>query len=249
MQIRAVGAGGHTGARRHDCRRVAAQEVTAVSTSQPSGRHEAGTSDPWSTRSYGFDDDRYSPYDSNVRDEPGSPYYRELRDLPDDPEPTYVDDPYDDPDVLYDEPPSGGALRHVMSAILCLALTPIGIASMTYGVDRYANLTLQQVGAERDLRGLVGLGLGAGVLLIVAWLGAVSPIGPVLSGAVWGLLPAVLYLIDPRDTARQVSDLPALPDSALSGAVTWLSYGAFLMVGALLVGAGFASTGRRRAPT
>jgi hypothetical protein len=226
-----------------------------VPTQDWSGRHVAGAPDP-SQRPYEFDDDRYSPYASDLRDDRGSPYYRGLRDLDDDREPLYDDDDLYDreapyvPDAPYDEPSPGGALRRVLSAVVCLLLTPIGIAAMTYGVDRYWHLTIQQVGAERDHRGLVAIGLGACLLLIVAWLGAVSPIGPMLGGLVWGIAPAVLYLLDPRGTAREVSDLGFIPDSALSGAVLWLGHGAFLMLGVLLVGAGLAaSSGRRRART
>lgn len=216
-----------------------------------SGRHAAGAPDP-SQRPYEFDDDPYSPYDRGLRDDRGgSPYYRGLRELPD--APLYDDDdPYDE-EVPYDrvepavEPSSGGGGRHVLSVVLCLALVPIGIAAMTYGADRYWNLTVQEVGAERDVRGLIGLGLGVCLLLIAAWMGSVSPIGPVLGGLVWGIAPAVLYLNDPHGTARQVSDLGFVPDSALQGIVMWLAHGAFLMLGGLLIGAGLASAGRRGA--
>jgi hypothetical protein len=136
----------------------------------------------------------------------------------------------------------------MLSAFLCLILTPIGIAAMTYGTERYAELSLgQAAGADRDVRGLAALGAGAAVLLIVAWLGALSPSGPLLSGLSWGFLPAVLFLAYPKDTRTQVSDLPALPEFALSGIVTWLGAGAFLMLGALLVGAGLAAVRRRSA--
>lgn len=215
-------------------------------------------------------DDRFSPYYGDDRasqyyrdDNPTGPYrdlgndrtssyYRELADDRDNQDTRgdfYEDAAYDRPqdrDALYDEPSSRGGSRHLLSAFLCLVLAPIGIAAMTYGAERYGELTLGHANAERDLRGLAALGAGACVLLIVAWLGAVSPAGPVLSGLIWGLIPAVLFLASPRDISRQVSDLPLLPDLALSGIVTWLQNGAFLILGALLVGAGLAAV--RRSP-
>jgi hypothetical protein len=228
-----------------------------VSTPDSFGRHEARTSDPSLRPSYQSADDPDHLYYSDSRDDRGSPYYRDLRDLRDDDDSAYYralredhdafydeDAPYDS-DTLHEEPSSSGTLRHVLSAFFCLALTPIGIVAMTYGADRYWHLTLQQVSAERDLRGLLALGVGAGLLLIVACLGAVSPIGPVLSGVIWGLAPAGCYLIYPRQTARRVSDLPFLPDLAASGAMTWLEHAAFLMVGAMLVGAGLGAAMRR----
>lgn len=211
--------------------------------------------------------DQSSPYYRDLGSDPTSPY-RELgndrtatyyRDLADDRESSDTratrdtrDDFYEDAaydrDVLYDQPSSNGAARHFLSAFLCLILTPIGIAAMTYGTERYAELSLgQAAGAERDLRGLVALGAGACVLLIVAWLGALSPSGPLLSGVSWGLVPAGLFLAYPSDTRAEVSDLPALPDLALTGIVTWLGAGAFLMLGVLLVGAGLAAVRRRQA--
>jgi hypothetical protein len=209
-----------------------------------------------------YGDNRRSQYYRDLGDDPTNPYrdlgndrtssyYRELaddrdnQDIRDDD--FYDDAAYDRPqdrDALYDEPSSRGGTRHLLSAFLCLLLAPIGIAAMTYGTDRYAQLTLGQAGAERDLRGLVALGAGACILLMVAWIGALSPVGPVLSGLIWGLIPAVLFLASPRDIRREVSDLPVVPDSALSGIVTWLGAGVFLMLGALLVGAGLAAIRR-----
>jgi hypothetical protein len=228
-----------------------------VSTPHSSGRHDARRSDPWpGTDVPPLRDDR-DVLDSDRRDDRDSPYYRALRDLGDDRDSPYRelrdlgddrDPPYrdlrDDRDPFYDEPTSSGAVRHLLSAFFCLVLTPIGIASMTYGADRYWHLTLE-AGAERDLRGLVALGVGAGLLLIAACLAALSPVGPVLSGVIWGLAPAGLYLLYPRDISSEVADLPILPDSALSGAVTWMGYAAFLVVGALLLGSGFAAAMRR----
>jgi hypothetical protein len=221
-----------------------------MSTPDSPGRHGIRPpSDPWwpqddkstddPTSRDVHHDDGGSRYD-DVRDDRDSPYYRGLRNLGDDRDAPYDDTTYDR-DSLYDEPSPSRAIRHVLSAILCLALTPVGIAAMTYGADRYWQLTLEPAGADRDPRGLVALGVGAGLLLIVACLGALSAVGPVLSGVIWGLVPAGLYLVYPSDTAREVADLPALPDFALSGTATWLSYAVFLMAGVLLVGAGLAA--------
>ena len=234
-----------------------------MSTPDPWDRREARPSDSWPPPSDEYADDRWT---TDTRQDHGSPYYRELRELDDDREsPYYRDNPYDqnrydepdtyydddrrdsrydDRDALYDEPASGRAIHHLLSAFLCLVLTPIGLMAMTYGADRYWRLTLHQPGAEGDLRGLTAIGAGAVLLLAVAGLGALSPAGPLLSGVVWGLIPAGLYLVYPGDTAQRVSDLTFLPDSAVSGILTWLGYAAFLMVGTLLVGAGLAAAMR-----
>ncbi len=199
----------------------------------------------------GPDDDPTNPY-RDLGNERTASYYRELaddRDSQDARDELYDDEAYDRPqdrDALYDEPASRGGTRHLLSAFLCLVLAPIGIVAMTYGTERYGELTLGQAGAERDLRGLAALGAGAFILLIVAWLGAMSPAGPLLSGLIWGVIPAVLFLASPRDISKRTSDIPALPDLAHAGIVTWLQTGGFLVLGALLVGAGLAAI--RRSP-
>lgn len=225
-----------------------------MSTPDYSARHETRSSpDPWSPQP---DESSGARPSRHARDERGSPYYRDLdaersspyyRDLGEDRETRdffYDDVPYGR-DALFDEPSPRGIVRHLLSAFFCLVLTPVGIAAMTYGTERYWQLTLDQAGAERDVRGLAAIGAGACILVIVAWLAALSPAGPLLSGLIWGLVPAGIYLAYPHDTTREVSDLLVLPDFALSGAVTWLENAAFLMVGALLVGAGLAATRRR----
>jgi len=239
-----------------------------VSTPDPWDRREARPSDSWPPPTDEYAGDRWT---TDTQQDHGSPYYRELRDLDaereseyyrdsryeenpyDQQDTTYYDDSrdsrynderdsrYEDRDSLYDEPASSRSIHHILGAFLCLVLTPIGLISMTYGADRYWTLTLRHAGADGDLRGLVAIGAGAVLLLAVAALGALSPAGPLLSGIVWGLIPAGLYLVYPSTTAHRISDLTFLPDSAVSGTLTWLGYSAFLMVGTLLVGAGLAA--------
>jgi hypothetical protein len=238
-----------------------------VSTPDPWDRREARQSDSWPPPTDDYADDRWT---TDTRQDQCNPYYRELRDLDDErdtelyrdsrydeprsdePDKYYYDDTrdsrYDDRDSLYDEPASSRAIHHILSAFLCLVLTPIGLVAMTYGADRYWKLSLQHAGAESDLRGLIAIGAGAVLLLAVAALGALSPAGPLLSGIVWGLIPAGLYLVYPGDTGKRVLDLTFLPDSAVSGTLTWLGYSSFLMVGALLIGAGLAAAIRGPAP-
>lgn len=221
-----------------------------MSTPDSLRRHHASASpDEWPYRPTRPSDEptRDRPPTEPRRDDWDSPYYRELRELRDERAIPYdyEDERFDRDPFADDEPSSGRALRHLASALICLVLTPIGIAAMAYGAERYWRLTLEQVGAERDVRGLVALGAGAGVLVIVAWLGALSPVGPLLSGVVWGLVPTGLYLVYPSETVREVSDLPVFADLALAGAVTWLQHAAFLLVGALLVGAGLGAAMRQ----
>jgi hypothetical protein len=102
------------------------------------------------------------------------------------------------------------------------------------------------VNIEYDTRALVALGVGAAVLLIVAVSGALSALGPLLGGLVWGLAPAALFLTLPEDTLRWIDDAPVAPVEIEVATVGWLALACFLAVGVSLFGSGIGNALRRR---
>jgi hypothetical protein len=143
------------------------------------------------------------------------------------------------------EPESrGGALRHLFSGLLCLLFTPAAVALLTYGGNRYHRMA-EQADYDHDVRGLAALGAGAVLLLIVAALGALSPIGPLLGGLAC-VAAAGLYLVAAEDVTGWIDDAPLAPTGVESAAVRWLALGALLAVGATLLGASLAAAIRRR---
>jgi hypothetical protein len=160
---------------------------------------------------------------------------------------------YDD---LYDEAPRVApppvetepglhAGRHIASAIVCLIVVPAAIGLLAYGGARYQDVVLRPA-IEHDVRGVAALAGGAFLLLLVACSGALSPLGPLLSGLVWGLAPAVLFLIAPEDTLDRVDDIPEISSRIEAGLAVWLTFGGFLAVGVALFGAGVTAALRRR---
>jgi len=135
---------------------------------------------------------------------------------------------------------------HLFGAMSGLILTPVAIGFLTYGGYRYQQLTDAGATVDYDTRGLVSLGVGAGVLLIVLLSGALSPLGPLLGGLLWGLAPAALYLALPADTVQWIDDAPVAPVEIEVATISWLALGCFLAVGISLFGSGIGSALRRR---
>ena len=135
---------------------------------------------------------------------------------------------------------------HLFGAMSGLILTPVAIGFLTYGGYRYQQLTDAGATVDYDTRGLVSLGVGAGVLLIVLLSGALSPLGPLLGGLLWGLAPAALYLALPADTVQWIDDAPVAPVEIEVATIGWLTLACFLAVGVSLFGAGLSSALRRR---
>lgn len=138
------------------------------------------------------------------------------------------------------------AAARLLGALIGLVLTPIALGLLTYGGFRYQELAAAGGDFEHDTRGLVALIAGALVLLIVAWAGALSAAGPMLGGLVWGLLPALLFLVYPEDTLSRVDDIPVVPADTEAGTITWLAVGSFLAVGVVLFGSALSVALRRR---
>jgi hypothetical protein len=126
-----------------------------------------------------------------------------------------------------------------------LVLTPVGIGLLTYGGYRYQRV-VSAADYDPDMRGLAALAAGGLVLLIVATIGALSPAGPLLSGLVYGLAPAAVFLAIPEDVIGWVAGAPLVPAEIETVTLSWLVLGCFVAVGVTLVGPGFGTAMRRR---
>ncbi len=157
--------------------------------------------------------------------------------------------PYDGPPRVAPPPvesdPGLHAGRHALCAIVGLIVAPVAIGLIAYGGARYQDVVLKPA-IEYDLRGVAALGGGAFLLLLVACSGALSPLGPLLSGLVWGVAPAVFFLVAPEDTVDRIGDLPQMTDRMEAGLIFWATFGGFLAVGVAMFGAGFTAALRRR---
>lgn len=151
----------------------------------------------------------------------------------------------------YEESPETSPRRsrkgaHLIGALTGLVLTPVAIGFLTYGGYRYQQVSEVGVNIEYDTRALVALGVGAAVLLVVAVSGALSALGPLLGGLVWGIAPAALFLTLPEDTLRWIDDAPVAPVEIEVATVGWLALACFLAVGVSLFGSGIGNALRRR---
>lgn len=130
--------------------------------------------------------------------------------------------------------------RHLISVVVALVLTPVGIMVFDYGSGRYHQERARSFDGSGTADELLLVVLGALVLLAVAASARISGLGPVLAGLVWGGIPFVWF----------VADLPSFYDFAqdLPGTYFWFSVPGYLfpLVGTLLVGAGLAGTWRGR---
>jgi hypothetical protein len=145
----------------------------------------------------------------------------------------------------FESEPGLHAGRHILCAIVGLIVAPVAIGLLAYGGARYQDVVIKPA-IEYDLRGVAALGGGAFLLLLVACSGALSPLGPLLSGLVWGVAPAVFFLVAPEDTVDRIGDIPQMTDRIEAGLFAWATFGGFLAVGVALFGAGFTAAMRRR---
>jgi hypothetical protein len=143
-------------------------------------------------------------------------------------------------------PRRGGsrALANLLGTLLSVVLTPIGIGLLGhFSYQRYREIQVL-FDPSLNLVALLGVIAGLVVLFLVAASGAWAPAGPLVAGILFGVLPGLVYLFAPTWSMRSTFDLPG--DFGL-----WLgTYGALnmlLLLGLLLVGAGFAGTLARRA--
>ncbi|WP_106964814.1 hypothetical protein [Amycolatopsis orientalis] len=149
-------------------------------------------------------------------------------------------------------PPAGGPIAapagtrgaaRVLSGLCGLAGTPVALGLLAYGSYRHQR-QVASFAEHGDALGIALLAAGAVLLFGVAVLGAWSGTGPAAGGLVWCLVPGVVTLVSPR-SAFDLLDL--LPRGEMTvGLAGWLSSGALLGIGFLLLGAGLAARLARR---
>jgi len=139
---------------------------------------------------------------------------------------------------------SSRAVPRVISGLGGVLLTPVALSVTVYGGSRLQRGFSQSLSVTEDPLGLVLLLVGGLLLLGVAFLGALSGLGPVVGGLLWGVLPGLAFLLSPRDVMSFIYDVGG---SGLGvGLVTWLVMGALVGSGFLLIGAGLVGTLSRR---
>ncbi|WP_410668620.1 hypothetical protein [Amycolatopsis sp. cmx-4-68] len=154
----------------------------------------------------------------------------------------YEDDYEDTTDVLDERPRRGGA--HVVSALGGLVLTPVALGLLSWGGLRQQQLVQATLSTNRDSLGIALLAGGAILLLVVAALGALSAVGPILGGLIYGVLPGVAAMAVPEWGFRLVNLMPK--SDIAYGVMDILFIGGLLGVGFLLVGSGLANALVRR---
>ncbi|MET9487971.1 hypothetical protein [Nocardia sp. NPDC006630] len=140
---------------------------------------------------------------------------------------------------------SGNVSRTVVGSVICLVATPIGIAFSANGAADTRQWVILGDFSDR-LGSTLQILLGAALFLLVAALAAYSPVGTIVAGLVWGVLPGLIHMIFPNDTFRLIGEIPLVSDDMHVALFQWLQTGFPLVVGILLIGAGVAATLRRR---
>jgi len=140
-------------------------------------------------------------------------------------------------------PPRGGvpmAVRHVLSVVAAAVIAPIGLLVFDYGAEDYSIQRQVYLDQSHTGKGFVLIAVGAVLLLLVAALGRVSGLGPVVAGLLYGVAPFLWFHLDLSSFYSRSRDLPS----------THLWFGAaayeFPLVAALLIGAGLAGRWARR---
>jgi hypothetical protein len=139
--------------------------------------------------------------------------------------------------------PRRGA-SHVVSALGGLVLTPVALGLLSWGGLRQQQLIQATLSTNRDPLGIALLAGGAILLLVVAALGALSAVGPILGGLLYGVLPGVAAMAMPEWGFRLVNMMPK--SDIAYGVMDFLFIGGLLGVGFLLVGSGLANALVRR---
>ncbi|RSM54163.1 hypothetical protein DMH03_35555 [Amycolatopsis sp. WAC 01376] len=137
-------------------------------------------------------------------------------------------------------------MPRVLSALGGVLLTPVALGLVIYGGSRLQRMYAQAYTVGEDPLGLVMLIVGGLLLLGVALLGALSGLGPVIGGLVWGVVPGLTTFLGGPSVMSTMYDLGGRELGV--GLVTWLVMGALFASGFLLVGAGLAGTLARRRP-
>ncbi|AFT99804.1 hypothetical protein [Nocardia brasiliensis] len=135
--------------------------------------------------------------------------------------------------------------RTLIGSVVGLVVTPIGIGLAAHGALDTRQWVLLGTAADRWGSNFQIIG-GAVLLFLVAALAAFSPVGTVIAGLVWGLIPGLLQILFPEDTYRQIENLPELSDDFHLALHNWVLNGFALITGLFLIGAGIAATLRRK---
>ncbi|MER6663293.1 hypothetical protein ABT256_02005 [Amycolatopsis japonica] len=139
---------------------------------------------------------------------------------------------------------SSRAVPRVISGLGGFLLTPVALSVTIYGGSRLQQGFSRAYSVSEDPLGLVLLIVGSLLLLGVAFLGALSGIGPVVGGLLWGVLPGLAFFLSPHDIMGLIYDVGARELG--TGLLTWLVMGALVAGGFLLIGAGLVGTLSRR---
>lgn len=149
-------------------------------------------------------------------------------------------------------PPPGsvphGLGRHAASVVLGLLLTPVALALFEY-VAYVGRQHAARLDVEVDASALLAAVVAAVLLFVVAVLGRVSPLGPLVSGLVWGVLPWVMVTFFLRQYLSLVGHLPEVCCQQVVGVGESFSGGlafVYAVLGALLIGTGAAAAWPRR---
>lgn len=141
-----------------------------------------------------------------------------------------------------DSPTRPGAGRHLVGALLGLAMTPVALLLTGIGTARLGDVNGAGGGAT-DALGLglllVGVALLAALVLLATW----SPAVPIAGGLVWALGLAVAYLLLPSlvDSTLGAMTGDQLVPAALEQLTRSAMSGHLLITGTLLVAAGIAA--------
>ncbi|MFI9456073.1 hypothetical protein [Amycolatopsis sp. NPDC052450] len=138
------------------------------------------------------------------------------------------------------------AVPRVLSAVGGVLLTPVALGLVIYSGSQLQRSLAQFLSVGEDPLSLFLLVLGGVLLVGVALLGALSGIGPIVGGLMWGVLPGLTFLLSPQDIMSLTYDVTGA--SLGTGLVTWLVMGALFASGFLLIGAGLVGTLARRRP-
>lgn len=129
--------------------------------------------------------------------------------------------------------------RHLVGPLVALVATPVGLALVDYGADRYNRETFVtlETGWSAELLWLVAGGL---LLAVAAASARLSGLGPLLAALVWAFVPFAWFVFDRGSFFDLASDLPSTH--------LWFGYAPieFPLVGALLLGAGIGGRWRGR---
>lgn len=147
-------------------------------------------------------------------------------------------------------PPRSRAGAHVLSVLVGLILTPVGLAALASGAHGIATALESAGDVSTTAIGMVGA--GAVLLGLVAAAAGGSTLGPIVGGALYGIAPGLGFLLSPRsieDTTTSLLDpvSPVTGDGLRDGAIALGSTGALVLLGLTLVLVGVAAHLARRA--